>query len=96
MITITFKRELHTQTAKYVYVQREKALYVQEDGWIRKQYFSIREAQTILQMEYFTLHRMLVSLGMRSAFNGNRPIKISLRQLMKISEIIEKGMLTKE
>lgn len=88
MITITTRLLLPKQTAKYVHVIADGRVYVRDqDEYLPKRYFSVKEAQTILGKTSNEMQHVCRKLGIQAPANRRKKLRITLQQLRKMAEL---------
>lgn len=97
MTTILSRKDLRHQRDRYILVQREDAIYIRvDDEYVKKQYFSVQEAGEILFPDWESrntsrrndVHRLCIKLGIQARANKRKKIRITLRQLRSMIELL--------
>lgn len=96
MITVTSRKELAHQRAKFVLVEREMLVYQRvDDEYIKKPYFSVAEVVDILELQTkkgdknrSEVHRMCKTLGIQARANRRKKLRITLQQLRQMANMV--------
>ncbi len=85
MITILSRRLLPQQHEKYVYVQRDDAMYMRVgDEYIIKRYFTIRDVIDASGKKEHEIRQQIRKLGITAPIDKRKKIGITLQQLREI------------
>lgn len=87
MTTVLSRKELKQQTTAFVYVERDAVVYNRVgDEWVRKLYFTTREAREILNIPLTQVYELCENMGIQAKAWKNYKLKITLTQLRAMAQ----------
>lgn len=86
MKTVLSRKDLPGCIDRFVYVQREDAMYMRVgDEYVIKRYFDVDEAAHTLGIPRYKVHQYCRKLGIQSQANKRKKIRITLSQLQEMA-----------
>jgi hypothetical protein len=87
MKTVLSRKDLKTTTERFVFVQREKSIYIRAgDEYVKKRYFEVSEVADTLGLTLLQVHRYCRKFGIQAPANKRKKIRITLPQLQRMAE----------
>lgn len=93
MKTVISRRDLPKCHEKYVYVTRDRSVYLRmADGvYIRKRYFSVAEVAESLDVTRFDVIRLCHKLGLIAPNDKHKKVRLTIEEFQKIVQTKKKS-----